>query len=222
MVLNINKPAGMTSHNVVDEVRQITGEKKVGHGGTLDPFATGVLVVAVGRQSTKKLGAILKGADKEYEATIELGKTSSTGDPEGKIEKTASESAAKAIPLSRVEEVLAAFRGELSQAPPIYSALKIGGVPSYRLARKGLVPKLEKRKIRVNSLEVVKYHPPLLQVRTTVSSGTYIRRLAEDIGKDLGVGGCLVKLKRLRVGGHKLSESKTLEQLQEHYPSSKK
>lgn len=214
MILNVHKPAGMTSHDVVDEVRKITGEKKVGHGGTLDPFATGVLVVAVGRESTKKLGTILKDTDKEYEATVELGKTSTTGDPEGEIKKSAGEMSAKSIPIEKISEVLASFQGEISQRPSIYSALKIKGVPAYKLARKGLLPKLEKRNINIKSLEIVKYHPPLLQVKAVVSSGTYIRTLAEDIGHKLGVGGYLTKLKRTRVGDYKLEDSKTLEELQ--------
>ncbi len=207
MILNINKPAGITSHDVVNRVRQATGERRVGHGGTLDPFATGVLVVAVGGESTKKLGQILKSVDKEYEATIELGKTSTTGDPEGEIKKTASEPAIGLISLERIERVLAQFQGETTQIPPIYSALKINGRPAYKLARLGLIPKMPGRKIRIEALEVIKYHPPILQVRVVVSSGAYIRSLAEDIGKKLGVGGYLKKLKRTRVGEFKIESS---------------
>ncbi|MBU2101581.1 tRNA pseudouridine(55) synthase TruB [Patescibacteria group bacterium] len=220
MILNINKSAGITSHDVVNRVRKITGERKVGHGGTLDPFATGVLVIGVGRESTKKLGSLLKDTEKEYEATIELGKTSTTGDPEGEIQKSANEPTAKSISLEKIEQVLANFRGEISQTPPIYSALKIKGVPSYKLARKGLIPKLEKRKVRIDQLEIVKYHPPELQIRATVSSGTYIRSLAQDIGKELGVGGYLVKLKRTRVGDYRLMDSVTLEGLQKQFEKS--
>ncbi|PIR98227.1 MAG: tRNA pseudouridine(55) synthase TruB [Candidatus Colwellbacteria bacterium CG10_big_fil_rev_8_21_14_0_10_42_22] len=220
MILNINKPAGITSHDVVDRVRKITGVRKVGHGGTLDPFATGVLVVGVGRESTKKLGEISRGTVKEYEATIELGKTSTTGDPEGKIINTANEATVSAIGLQRVEEVLVGFLGETSQTPPIYSALKIKGVPAYKLARKGLIPKLEKRDIKIDALEIVKHHPPFLQIRVAVSSGTYIRSLAGDIGKALGVGGYLKKLKRTRVGEYTVDQSQNLADLQKEFVKS--
>ena len=216
MILNINKPAGITSHDVVNRVRRITGEKKVGHGGTLDPFATGVLVVAVGRESTKKLAPILKEATKEYEATVELGKTSTTGDPEGKIEKTSGMHRAQSFPLSRIEEVVSKFRGEIVQTPPAHSAIKIGGIRAYKLARRGIFPTLERRPIKIDALEIVKYHPPLLQIRATVSSGTYIRKLAEDIGQALGVGGYLIKLKRTRVGEYKLADSVSLESLEKN------
>lgn len=218
MILNIDKPAGITSHDVVGRVRRITGEKRVGHGGTLDPFATGVLVVAIGRDSTKKLTPILKGTTKEYEATIELGKTSTTGDPEGKIEKTSGIHRVQSLPLSRVEEAINKFRGEVSQTPPAYSAVRIGGIRAYKLARRGIFPKLERRQIKIDMLEIVKYHPPLLQIRVSVSSGTYIRKLAEDIGKELGTGGYLTKLKRTRVGNYTLADSQTLEDLEKNGP----
>ncbi len=214
MILNINKPAGITSHDVVNRVRRITGEKRVGHGGTLDPFATGVLVVAVGRESTKRLTPLLKNATKEYEATIELGKTSTTGDPEGKIEKTSSIHRVQTLPLTEVEKAVGKFMGETVQTPPAHSAIKIGGIRAYKLARRGIFPTLERRPIKIDALEVVKYHPPLLQIRAVVSSGTYIRKLAEDIGQVLGVGGYLIKLKRTRVGEYGLKDSVSLESLE--------
>jgi len=214
VILNINKPAGITSHDVVNRVRRITGEKRVGHGGTLDPFATGVLVVAVGRESTKKLAPLLKDVTKEYEATMELGKTSTTGDPEGKIEKTSGIHRVRTLPLSEIEEVFSKFRGEIVQTPPAHSAIKIGGIRAYKLARRGILPVLEKRPIKIDALEIVKYHPPLLQIRAVVSSGTYIRKLAEDIGQALGVGGYLIKLKRTRVGEYRLEDSVNLESLE--------
>lgn len=214
MILNINKPAKITSHDVINRVRRITGQKRVGHGGTLDPFATGVLVVAVGRKSTKKLAPLLKDTTKEYEATIELGKTSTTGDPEGQIEKTAGIHRVQTLSLSEIEEVFSKFRGEIVQTPPAHSAIKIGGIRAYKLARRGILPVLRKRPIKIDALEIVKYHPPLLQIRAIVSSGTYIRKLAEDIGQTLGVGGYLVKLKRTRVGGYRLGDSVSLESLE--------
>lgn len=217
MIININKPAGITSHDVVSRIRKITGEKKVGHGGTLDPFATGVLVVAIGRESTKKLGELLKNTDKEYEATLKLGETSTTGDPEGEVVKSSKESIVNSINSERIDKVLGKFRGEIKQAPPNYSAVKVGGTPAYKLARRGILPKLQKRKVMVKNLEVVKYHPPLLQIRVVVSSGTYIRKLAMDIGKALKVGAYLIKLKRTKVGKYSLNNSKTIEEIEKDY-----
>jgi tRNA pseudouridine55 synthase len=218
MILNIDKPAGITSHDVVGRVRHITGEKRVGHGGTLDPFATGVLIIAIGRESTKKLAHILKGVTKEYEATIELGKTSTTGDPEGRIEKTSGIHTVQSLPLSKIEEAIDKFRGETIQSPPAYSAIKVGGVRAYQLARRGIFPTLKKRQIKIDLLEIIKYHPPMLQIKASVSSGTYIRKLAEDIGKELGTGGYLIKLKRTRVGDYKLTDSQTLGDLEKNGP----
>ncbi len=214
MILNVRKPRGVSSHGVIQKIRRITGEKRVGHGGTLDPFAEGVLVVGVGRDSTKKLGEILKGTDKEYLATIELGRTSSTGDGEGELHAVADEKTVSQIKREEIEQTLAKFRGETLQTPPLYSALKVQGQPAYRLARAGKRFVLPKRKVKIEELEILGFAPPLLQLKIVASSGTYIRSLAEDIGKDLRVGAYLKELLRTRVGQFRIEESQTLEELE--------
>ena len=215
MILNIKKPKGISSHGVVGRIRKITGEKRVGHGGTLDPFAEGVLVIGVGRESTKKLGEILKGTDKEYLATIELGRTSTTGDSEGELRRAVEEEVVLQIKRETIEKALLKFRGEILQTPPIYSALKVQGQPAYRLARAGKNFVLPERKVRIKELEILEFVPPRLKLKVVVSSGTYIRTLAEDIGRALGVGAYLKELLRTRVGQFKVEESKTLEELED-------
>ena len=216
MILNLLKPAGPSSHDVVDIVRRVTREKRVGHGGTLDPFAEGVLIVGVGRESTKKLEQILKGSDKEYLATLKLGETTATGDPEGEITGMAAISKVNALTEDDIKKVLRRFTGEIEQTPPAYSALKIKGVPAYKLARRGEKPTLHKRIVQIKELKFIDFHPPLLNVRAVVSSGTYIRSLAEDIGRALGVGAHLQELVRTRVGEFRIEDSQTLENLEAH------
>lgn len=213
MLLNVLKPKGMTSHDVVDAIRRITKEKRVGHSGTLDPFAEGVLVVAVSRESTKQLQNLLK-SDKEYIALIELGKESSTGDPEGDItiikEKVS-------ISKKDIEKVLKQFIGEIEQTPPIYSAIKIKGVPAYKLARKGKSPILKKRKVTIYSIKILSFKSPLLELKIKSSSGTYIRTLAKDIGEKLNTGAYVKELKRTRVGAYSIEDSKTLKEIELSY-----
>ena len=223
MILNINKPKGMTSHDVVDEVRQITGEKRVGHAGTLDPFATGVLVVAVGKEDTKKLNAITKNTEKEYVATLEIGKTSTTGDPEGKISpalRSDPDLLRRDYPhpfgserLTQIKDTLKSFMGEIEQTPPPHSAIKVKGVPAYKLARKGQDVKLSPRRVVIKELDLLEYHPPFLKIRVVCGAGTYIRSLAQDIGKKLSTGAYLTELERTRVGSFTIKDSISLEQL---------
>ena len=220
MLLNINKPSGITSHDVVDEVRKITREKRVGHAGTLDPFATGVLVVGVGRESTKKLGNISKNSEKEYITTLELGKISDTGDPEGIIENFSGRRSSFRtcdVPKLRViERVLEGFKGKISQRPPKFSAIKIKGEPAYKKARRGEEFEIPEREVEIKEIEVMKYiSPPHLKIRVVCGSGTYIRSLARDIGEKLGTGAYLTELTRTRVGDYKIENSKTLEELEE-------
>jgi len=209
----------MTSHDVVDEVRRITGELRVGHAGTLDPFATGVLIVAVGRENTKKLGEITKNTKKEYIALVELGKTSTTGDPEGIITITASSQQLKTITEKDVTRSIQKFRGEITQTPPPYSAIKIQGTPAYKLARKGKHMNMPDRKVTIYELGLLKFTRPFVKLRIVCSSGTYIRTLGEDIGKALGVGAYLTELTRTRVGDYAIEKSTTLEQLKKSQPS---
>jgi tRNA pseudouridine55 synthase len=210
-IILIDKPAGMTSFGVVARIRRVLSEKegkrvKVGHTGTLDPFATGLMALLAGK-ATKRAMDFSK-LDKEYEATIRLGATSTTGDPEGEITET---SLAENAPTeSEIGAVLGEFVGEIEQVPPIFSAIKIGGERAYRLARKGKEVEMPKRKVTVYSIEFLSYEFPYLRIRTKVSSGTYIRSLARDVGEKLGIGGYLTSLRRTRVGDFDVAEAKTL------------
>lgn len=209
-ILLIDKPAGLTSFNVVARVRrqlsERTGKKvKVGHTGTLDPFATGLLIIVVGKYC--KQAAEFSKLDKEYEATIRLGQTSSTGDPEGEITDVASLRPSKI----QIEQVLAHFRGEIEQTPPQFSAIKIDGQRAYKLARAGRVVEMPKRRINVYSLELIKYTYPKLVIRCHVSSGTYIRTLAEDIGRRLQTGAYTTALRRKAVGQWQVDSAQSLD-----------
>lgn len=194
-IVLVDKPAGMTSFGVVARIRrrlsqQIGHKAKVGHTGTLDPFATGLMIIVTGKEC--KNAAQYSKLDKVYEATVRLGQTSTTGDPEGEISDVS-----KSIPtLEDIERALLKFTGAIKQRPPMYSAIKINGQRAYHLARKGGVVEMPERTITVYSLELTDYSYPELKIRTHVSSGTYIRTLAEDIGKDLGVGAYCSQLRR--------------------------
>ena len=214
MLLNINKPKGITSHDVVDEVRRITGEKRVGHAGTLDPFATGVLVIGVARDATKLLGTLSKESEKEYEATIELGKESNTGDPEGKITNTGK---LRDITKKELLEVFKEFTGTIQQTPPHYSAIKVKGVPAYKRKRRGEESTLSPRDVVISDITIIDFQPPIIKLKITCSSGTYIRVLAQDIGTKLGTGAYLKELTRTRVGEYLLANSITLEELSHKY-----
>lgn len=206
-VILIDKPSGMTSFGVVARVRRQLSEQagrkiKVGHTGTLDPFATGLLILLSGKM-TKKSDEFLK-LDKVYEAKIILGQTSTTGDPEGDITTHQVNSEITRID---VEKVLRSFIGEITQVPPIYSAIKINGQRAYKLARKGESPKIPERKVKIYDIELLDYKFPEVTIRVSCSSGTYIRTLAEDIGKSLGVGAYTKNLRRIKVGVHDVSET---------------
>lgn len=209
-LLLINKPRGITSHDVVDEVRRITGVKKVGHGGTLDPLAEGLLVVGVGREDTKKLGEITKNYPKTYQATIRLGATSTTDDKEGRITRLAAEPPSE----EKIQETVNSFRGKIMQTPPAFSAIKLKGKKAYEVARKGEVPELKEREIAIYRIKILGYSRPFLKVETEVSGGTYIRALARDIGKKLDVGAYLENLKRIKIGRFSLENAVSLEALE--------
>ena len=219
MIIGVNKPKGMTSHDLVNHIRRMTGERRVGHGGTLDPFAEGVLVVGITRESTKKLHDILKNTEKEYIGTLVLGKTSTTGDPEGDITDTWKGGFLTKIKEEDIKKALKKFMGEIEQTPPAYSAVKVRGVPAYKRARRGENVNLNKRKVHIKELELIKFTPPTVTIRAVVSSGTYIRTLVEDIGNALGTGAYLKELTRTRVGSFTLENSKTLDQLEEESKS---
>lgn len=214
MILNLNKPVGISSHSVVNQVRRITGERRVGHGGTLDPLAKGVLIVGVGRESTRKLQELLKNVDKEYVATIELGKSSPTDDSEGLLQVTGIVSG---ITVSSIKKTLKEFTGEIKQRPPKYSAIKINGSPAYKLARQGKEFEIPQKSVHIKNIDLLDFNPPCITIKTTVSSGTYIRSLARDIGAHLGVGGYLKELTRTRVGQFTLDKSTSIEDLSRQY-----
>lgn len=210
MFLLVDKPKGPTSHDVVDKIRSITKEKKVGHAGTLDPQATGLLIIAIGRDSTKKLSGLIK-KDKEYEAEITLGIETDTLDSEGEVMSRND----LVVDKDAVKRALTKFEGRLSQLPPKYSAIKIKGKKAYELVRKGKDVKLPLRKVRVYSIDLVDYRYPILKIKTKVSSGTYIRSLARDIGRKLGCGAYLSKLKRTKIDSFSLKEAVSLKNLSE-------
>jgi len=205
--LNVAKPSGITAHDVVAIVRKTLRMKQVGHGGTLDPAATGVLPVAVGKAT--RLLRFLAG-DKTYLAEIQLGLTTTTDDTTG---EPIAES--NAIPnAAQVELQLDAFRGALRQVPPMYSAVHVDGRRLYEMARKGEAPdSVPERHVVVLSLELLSYQPPLVTVRIHCSAGTYIRSIARDLGAKLGCGGCLKSLVREQAGPFKLSNSVALDEL---------
>lgn len=208
-ILIIDKPAEMTSFGVVARIRRVLsrelGKKaKVGHTGTLDPFATGLMLIVTGKKC-KDAGQFSK-LDKTYEATIRLGQTSTTGDPEGEI----TEVSASMPTRDEVEAVLPKFTGQIEQRPPIFSAIKINGQRAYKLARDGQEVEIPLRTITIYELEIVDYTYPELKIRTHVSSGTYIRTLASDIGAALGVGAYCTHLRRTRVGDYTIAQAREL------------
>jgi tRNA pseudouridine55 synthase len=210
--LLIDKPAGWTSHDVVAKVRNIlkneAGHKvKVGHTGTLDPFATGLLILMVG--SHTKRAAEFSKLGKTYEAEIVLGKVSSTGDPEGEITQKFD----KVPTQEEVNNTLEEFTGEIEQTPHKFSAMKIDGQRAYKLAREGKEVKIEPRKVTIYSIKDVEYSYPKLKLTTEVSSGTYIRSLAEGIGEKLGTGAYLFALRRTKVDKYMLENASTIDNL---------
>lgn len=209
-IILIDKPAGLSSFGVVARVRRRLSEQagkkvKVGHTGTLDPFATGLLILLSGK-STKLSTDFLK-LDKWYEATLFLGKTSTTGDPEGVITNFSE----KIPSLADVEQAISALTGKIQQTVPAFSAVKINGQRAYQLARRGEVVKMPTREIEIYSIEILQYKYPELTIRTHVSSGTYIRTLGEDIGKKLATGAYLASLRRTKVGAFDISSATKLE-----------
>lgn len=211
-ILLIDKPAGMTSFGVVARIRRVLSEKagkkvKVGHTGTLDPFATGLMIIVTGKEcrNAERYSKL----DKVYEATFRLGQTSSTGDPEGEITSISSYQPSK-------EELLAAtraFTGEITQRPPAFSAIKINGERAYKLARKGEAVEMPTRKVTVFSLDLLEYIYPEVKIRVHVSSGTYIRSLAEDIGTFLQTGAYCTELRRTKIANWIVEDAQRLENL---------
>ena len=207
--LLIDKPAGITSHDVIDRLRRITGERRIGHAGTLDPFATGLLIVGVGRGATKRLGEFL-GQDKEYAGTMVLGARSDTQDGTGIISP---EPRAVIPDRAAVEAVMKKFVGPISQTPPMYSAKKVGGRKLYELARAGQEIAREPVTVTIHELELTAYEPPRASFRVRCSSGTYVRTLAHDLGNVLETGAYLETLRRTAIGRHRVDQAAELEDL---------
>ncbi len=209
-ILNINKPKGLTSHDVVDEIRRVTGMKKVGHAGTLDPLATGVLLVCVGKAT--RVARFLMQSPKTYRAVIRLGISTDTYDAEGRVVRSVPE---VKVTREEVEKALEKFRGVIEQVPPMYSAIKIGGKRLYELARQGKEVPRKPRRVEIYRLELLEWDNPFLTVEVECSPGTYIRSLAHDLGEELGCGAHLAKLTRTRSGKFTLEKAVTLEQVRE-------
>lgn len=207
--LLLDKPLGLSSNAALQKAKRIFGAAKAGHAGTLDPLASGLLLVLFG-EATKFAGPLLD-ADKEYLATLKLGETTSTGDAEGDI--------LERKPVHSNEDemraVLARFQGAIEQVPPMHSALKRDGVPLYRLARRGETVERKARRVEILDLELMRWNPPEVELRVRCSKGTYIRTLAQDIGAALGTGAHLAALRRTACGGFSLADASDLKILGE-------
>lgn len=207
----IYKAVGPTSHDVIYRLKRLFPGQKIGHAGTLDPLASGILVVGIGRAATKLLHAAELN-EKEYRATIRFGATSTTDDAEG--EKTPVHSA-KPPSVADIEAVLKQFTGTIEQTPPAYSAVKIAGTPAYKLARRGQVVELKSRSAQIHSIKLLSYSWPEAEIQVRTGRGVYIRSLARDIGSTLGVGGYISALERIRVGRFTKADVVSFTQLEE-------
>ena len=208
-LLVLDKPAGVTSHTAANRVRRLLGASRAGHAGTLDPLASGVLLVGLGRAT--RLLEYLVGHDKEYRARIRLGEVRDTLDREGRVLE------ARPVPAltpGQIEEALARFRGALTQVPPAHSAIKVNGAPLYRAARRGEAVQAPPRRVEIRRLELLEWAPPDLTVTVECSKGTYIRSLARDLGEALATGGTLWELVRLRSGRFSLAQAVPLSVLE--------
>lgn len=205
--LLIDKPAEWTSHDVVAFLRGVTKVKKIGHAGTLDPFATGLLIVAVGRDATKRLDEF-KALQKEYVATVQLGATSDTQDRTGTIVPNISADISK-LSDRQIQDVLFSFVGDIFQTPPMYSAKKVGGKKLYELARKGIETERKPVQVHIFELELLAFDAAAgtLNIRVVCSAGTYIRTLAADIGEKLGVGAYCAELRRTKIGAYSVEDA---------------
>lgn len=208
-IFAIYKPVGPTSNAVLEEIRHRTGIKKVGHAGTLDPLASGVLVIGIGREATKQLASMVA-KEKEYIATIRLGESSTTDDAEGSITKSLVETQPNR---ERILEVLDQHVGRVKQTPPLYSAIKIRGKEAYKYARKNQTVLLKPREVEIKKIELISYLWPDLSIRVITGPGVYIRSLARDIGSMLGVGGYISALERTRVGEYTADRCTSIDEI---------
>ena len=214
-VLVVDKPIGLTSHDVVQIIRRGTGIRRAGHTGTLDPRASGVLVVLIG--PAVRLSEFVSASDKRYQATIRLGSSTDTYDSEGLFVSAPASVPVESITEEKFDEVLQTFVGEIEQVPPPYSAVKVQGKRAYDMAREGEEVELAPRLIHVYSLEILEWAPPEVVIDVYCSSGTYVRSLANDLGKALGTGAYLVGLRRTKSGRFTLRDAVPLRRLQESF-----
>ena len=208
-IINVYKEKGYTSHDVVAKLRGIAGQKKIGHTGTLDPDAEGVLPVCLGKAT--KVCELLTDKDKTYRAVLFLGQTTDTQDASGTVLETSDISN---LNESQVTEAVQSFVGEYAQIPPMYSALKVGGKKLYELAREGKTVERKARNVKIHSIKILRVDLPRVEMGVSCSKGTYIRTLCHDIGEKLGVGGCMESLLRVRVGRFVLADSLRLSEIQ--------
>ena len=211
-LLLVDKPSGITSHDVVDRVRCALGTRKVGHSGTLDPMATGLMLVGVGRAT--RLLRYLSGLDKTYEGTCRLGQETDTYDAEG----TVVASCEAEIGATRLEDAIGSFVGGIEQKPPAHSAVRVGGTRLYKAARRGEAVEAPPRVVRIYSLEITAFDGRNVDFRVSCSSGTYVRSLVHDLGKTLGCGAHLTRLVRTRIGGFALEDARSVEDPGEPLP----
>ncbi|MFQ6678234.1 MAG: tRNA pseudouridine(55) synthase TruB [Fidelibacterota bacterium] len=214
MIFNMYKPRGWTSFEMVKKVRMITKEKKVGHAGTLDPFAEGVLILGTGKD-TKQLAEI-SSSKKKYRAVIKLGIQTDSLDIEGRI---TSEKEIPNLSVDKINSVLQSFLGDQLQTPPMFSAKKVNGTRLYKLARQNIEIKRDPCKIHINSIDLIGYNSPLITFQVTCSKGTYIRVLGSDISEKLGTVGHLIELTRLSVGEYVVNDALHIEEFQEKWKS---
>ena len=208
-IINVYKEKGYTSHDVVAKLRGIAGQKKIGHTGTLDPDAEGVLPVCLGKAT--KVCELLTDKDKTYRAVLFLGQTTDTQDASGTVLETSDVSN---LNEAQVTEAVQSFAGEYAQIPPMYSALKVGGKKLYELAREGKTVERKARNVMIHSIKILRVDLPRVEMEVSCSKGTYIRTLCHDIGEKLGVGGCMESLLRVQVGRFVLADSLRLSEIQ--------
>lgn len=208
-IIIIDKPLGRTSHDMVYEMRKVTGIKKIGHTGTLDPMATGVLPVCIG--SATKMADMLTLSDKSYIAELVLGRTTDTQDADGKVLTECEVNCSE----EEIRCAVNSFVGEIEQVPPMYSAIKQNGKKLYELARQGIEIERKPRKVTINSIDILEISGERVKIDVSCSKGTYIRTLCEDIGKKLGVGAYMNTLRRTRTGQFTIEESHTLSEIKE-------
>lgn len=208
-IINVYKEKGFTSHDVVAKLRGIVGQKKIGHTGTLDPDATGVLPVCLGKAT--KICDLLTDKNKTYEAVLLLGKTTDTQDITGEVLE---EKSTEALTEEKVREAIEGFIGDYEQIPPMYSALKVNGKKLYELAREGKVIERKARPVKILDIQILEIDLPKVRMEVSCSKGTYIRTLCHDIGEKLGCGGCMESLIRTRVSTFRIEDAKTLDEIE--------